>query len=356
MSISEYNYEAYFLDSHEGRLDAAAQKELMEFIARHPELKEEFESFESVSLNDLAEEIKFENKESLKRSAANISASNFDDTAIQYVEGTLNAILTNELMAFVKQNPKYENELALYRKTKLVADTSLVFENKELLKKRSRQRPVVWYYWSAAAAVAILIAAYFFVNNNRNQPATIAISNTLRVDTSHFIQPVHSPNNKETQKNIAQNQIATVSAARRISKHLISNRTITIGTNSVATLAEHGNIESDIVVQNNVAPVKKDSEVTTASNNISLSPVKDTSIHTNSNQELAPQFVSHNNNETKSRSVFAFAANTFNGIKRFLKRGVEVDRYYSKESDKVIAYQITLGDNRFTLPVRNNSY
>jgi len=356
MSISEYNYEAYFLDYHEGRMDVATQKELTEFLARHPELKEEFESFESVSLNELAEEITFENKESLKRSVANISASNFDDTAIQYIEETLNAILTNELMAFVKQNPKYENELDLYRKTKLVADTSIVFDNKKSLKKDSRTRPVIWYYWSAAASIAILIAAYFLFNNNSNQSATIVISNTARVDTPHAIQQVHSENNKETQAHVVQNQNAFVSVTKQIVRHSAPNRNSTLSTNSITTLTEHNNIKADIAVRNNATPVKKDSAISTASNNISSLPVKDTSIHINSNQEPAPQFVSHNNNEAKSKSVFAFASNTFKGIKRFLKRGVEVDRYYSKESDKVIAYQITLGDNRFTLPVRNNSY
>ena len=59
MNINLNNYEAYFLDYHEGSLSPALVKELMEFISQHPELKEEFETFEPVALTD-TENINFE--------------------------------------------------------------------------------------------------------------------------------------------------------------------------------------------------------------------------------------------------------------------------------------------------------
>ena len=78
MSISQYNYEAYFLDYYEGRLDAHTTKELMDFIARHPELKEEFESYEPVTLHT-KEEIKFDLKDSLKKPVTAVNTTNFDE-------------------------------------------------------------------------------------------------------------------------------------------------------------------------------------------------------------------------------------------------------------------------------------
>ena len=77
------------------------------------------------------------------------------------MEGVLPSALQTELKIFINQNPQYKKELELYSKTKLVPDTNIVFEDKDLLKK-GKKRSVVLFYWSAAASVAIIIGAYFF--------------------------------------------------------------------------------------------------------------------------------------------------------------------------------------------------
>ncbi len=62
----------------------------MEFISQHhTELKEEFETFEPVAIDRWPENINFDGKESLKKSATGITAANFDEYAVQFMEGVL---------------------------------------------------------------------------------------------------------------------------------------------------------------------------------------------------------------------------------------------------------------------------
>lgn len=136
MNINLTNYEAYFLDYHEGSLSLDLVKELMEFLSGHPELREEFESFEPITLKEI-EAITYNEKEALKKQSAGINPSNFDEYAIEYVEGTLPVALANELMVFISQNPHYKKELDLYVQTKLVPDSSLGFDNKLSLKEKA---------------------------------------------------------------------------------------------------------------------------------------------------------------------------------------------------------------------------
>ena len=48
--INEENYEAYFLDYHEGNLQPQDVAALFLFLENHPDLKKSFESFESFTI------------------------------------------------------------------------------------------------------------------------------------------------------------------------------------------------------------------------------------------------------------------------------------------------------------------
>ncbi|MGP8214986.1 MAG: hypothetical protein ACLQQ4_05435 [Bacteroidia bacterium] len=359
MNISQYNYEAYFLDYHEGRLDAQATKELMDFLALHPELMHEFESFEPVSLNDIDEGIKFENKASLKKSVTPVNASNFDEIAVQYIDGTLNPTLTAELLAFVKDNSKYEKELAAYRLTKLAPDTAIVFENKELLKRRTR-RPAAYYYWSAAASIALLVAAYFIINPGKeHNQHTLASSNT-KVDTSLVniknTQPVNNVINPPAIARESQNITAT--AKEKVGHISRRHAHSSITETPVANITKHDS--ANVAIQQKPFIPKRDTAASPASNNfVSVHPADTGKQNTIAQQQSPVQNITANPTPAKkeNKSVFAFASGAFKSIGRLFRHGgFEFNKYYSKDSDKVIAYQITLGDNRYTIPLRNSSY
>ena len=357
MSISQYNYEVYFLDYHEGRLDAQATQELMDFLAMHPELKQEFEGFEAVTLND-AEEIKFENKELLKRSVTPVNASNFDELAVEYMEGTLNPTLTKELLTFIKLNPKYQQDLETYKLTKLTPDTSIFFEDKESL-KRSGRRPAAYFYWSAAASVAILIAAYFIVNTNK-QPATIIAANNTKPDTIHnTVQNIQPATNSVTPQHIAQNNSNVIAPrnekATRITHHKLHT------PKQEEPVAINSNNKTENQVQHIQSTVKHDTVISPALDKYITVKTNDTAKNNVvAQQEPVQQNPPANFNPEKpeKKSVFTFASNTVKGIGKLFKHGgLEFHKYYSREdSSKVIAYQITLGDNRYTVAKKNSLY
>lgn len=139
MEITKKNYEAFFLDYHEGNLAPEQVAELLLFIEQHPELREEFESFENFSIDELPS-VSFENKSILKKE---ITAENRDEYFIRAIEQKLNATEQQLLDAFLNQHPQYISDLALFRKTKLQAGPSVVFEDKEVLKDISLQNDYV---------------------------------------------------------------------------------------------------------------------------------------------------------------------------------------------------------------------
>jgi hypothetical protein len=132
MKIDLHNYEAFFLDYHEGTLSPRQVAELMLFVEQHPHLKAELESFESISLNDFEDDTIFAGKDKLKKA---VTADNFEEMAIAFVEGTLPVEMQEGLLAFVEKNPSYKVQLELFRSTVLPAD-QITFEGKEKLKKK----------------------------------------------------------------------------------------------------------------------------------------------------------------------------------------------------------------------------
>ena len=87
MKINRNNYEIFFLDYHEGNLDAAKLEELLIFVENNPDLKEEFENFEEISI-PIDESIKFDLKKSLKKTSfintKNINEENYEKFFIAF--------------------------------------------------------------------------------------------------------------------------------------------------------------------------------------------------------------------------------------------------------------------------------
>jgi hypothetical protein len=129
MNINKNNYEAFFLDYYEGKLSPNEVAELLLFIEQHPEVKEEFESFENITLEDFS--IAFENKADLKKE---ITLTNKDEYFIKAVEGTITETEKELLHHFLKQHPQLFYEFELYKKTKLHPELELVFDEKDTIK------------------------------------------------------------------------------------------------------------------------------------------------------------------------------------------------------------------------------
>lgn len=156
--ITIHNYEAFLLDLSEGNLTAPDQLELEAFMAAHPEL---FTDMEGLSFAIAPPEpLIFSHKGTLKKTETDlVSAEQF----IGYIEHQLTPEESLSLEKSCMTNPALAVELKLYQHTIVQADHSVVFTDKERLKRKSR---IIWLNFSAAqfaaaASVVLLLTLYF---------------------------------------------------------------------------------------------------------------------------------------------------------------------------------------------------
>ncbi len=142
MIIDRHNCEAFFLDYHEGNLTPVQQGEVLLFLEENPDLKNTFEEYESISLEQ--ENILFPEKDVMKKKysaegiesllSSEITTDNCEQFFIAFVEGQLSSERISKLNSFLANNPNQQKEFELFKKAKL-SDEKISFEGKESLNK-----------------------------------------------------------------------------------------------------------------------------------------------------------------------------------------------------------------------------
>ncbi|MCB0738727.1 MAG: hypothetical protein KDC92_14530, partial [Bacteroidetes bacterium] len=136
MNLTLHNYEAWFLDYLEGNLSESQLAKFYAFLEQHPELKEELDiDLEEVTLQ--AESVEFIPKTDLHKELelGTITHKNIDFFLIAELEGELTQKQEKELTTFLAANKQYQKDQALYAKTKLSANETIVYPFKRELKK-----------------------------------------------------------------------------------------------------------------------------------------------------------------------------------------------------------------------------
>lgn len=164
MKISKNNYEAFFLDYHEGNLSDELKKEVEAFVDSNPDLREEFESFEVISLTE--KPVVFSGKEKLKRNA--INEFNYKTWFVAYEENDLNVVDRKQVEQFLAANPGYKSEFEILKQTKILPDYTIRFENKSSLKKGGAVIPM-WVRFAAAACLVIGLITYIMIRREPKQ-------------------------------------------------------------------------------------------------------------------------------------------------------------------------------------------
>jgi tellurite resistance protein len=193
MKINRNNYEVFFIDFYDGKLTDAQQLEMELFLERHPDLKMEFDEFESITVD--AAKISFSQKRALKKpeivEVAGIHEDNYEEAFIAWYENDLSADEKASLMSFIKANPHLDKEFQSH-KSLLIKKEDVVFEDKEALKKRG----YIGYYWyGVAAALLIFLAVSFFLDQKKPAPTPVrfemakiepaTISNAIKIHASN---------------------------------------------------------------------------------------------------------------------------------------------------------------------------
>ena len=164
MKINRNNYEQYFIDHLDGRLDASLIEEFNHFLDLNPDLKTELEDFENINVN-IDESFTFWEKDSLKKevilSTAHIDTHNFENYFIASIEGDLSLNEQQELDSFISLNPGLQSQFDLFEISKAIPDASIIFDNKKGLKKYPFLLLSNWYKPIGIAASIILLVGVF---------------------------------------------------------------------------------------------------------------------------------------------------------------------------------------------------
>lgn len=164
-AVSEGNILELLVAKSEGELSAHEEAAVDEYIARFPEYKPELALISRAKLSPDESEI-FEGKEKLKRGSVLISEGNFEQYLVSASEGLLNRDELKAFNAFVSANPKYRKTVAVYAATRLQPDLSIVYDDKESLKRKVAGGAVWWSVnirYAAAAVVVLILGIYLWM-------------------------------------------------------------------------------------------------------------------------------------------------------------------------------------------------
>lgn len=162
--INRENYEIWFLDYFEGNLSKETASILFEFLNEYPDLKEEFQEFEIISLKP--EEIKFNNKSGLKMNLKpeNIQGLNeFEILAISKIEQNISFEEEKKLESILRLSPDKRKENRAFQLVKFQPDLNVVFPEKSSLKRGSVIKFPSWAIY--ISGIAALFLSIIFIKN-----------------------------------------------------------------------------------------------------------------------------------------------------------------------------------------------
>ena len=173
------NYEAYFLDYMEGSLSAEEKHDLFVFLEKHPHLQEELD-LDISEMELMPTAVTFDAKESLKMDADHlmITEGTVDELMIAAVEDQLTTTQKSQLEDYVKAN-NLTKSYAYTQATKLKADLSIQFDEKESLKQKTGV--VISMTWvtrvasiAAVGAILVMIGLNWGDSKNNTLPVGLA--------------------------------------------------------------------------------------------------------------------------------------------------------------------------------------
>lgn len=183
LNINLNNYEIFFIDYFDGNLTAEQAAELFLFLENNPNLKEEFNSFNTISISELNTQEIFEDKFVLKV-LTTPSATSINEWLIAEIEGTLSEEQIKQLELFLVANPQFKKDRELYKQTILVADEQDEFAYKSSLKKVV-VKPLFSnkQFWYAVAAILLVLLVSIYIIPNSSSTKQFGSKNPTKIDT-----------------------------------------------------------------------------------------------------------------------------------------------------------------------------
>jgi len=168
MKISIDNYEIWFLDYLEGRLDQTQREVVDRFLQEHPDLADELEPYPAILLAD--NKLSFAGKPDLKKTLYD-EPEYFESMALASTEGDLSADESIQFENWLKSHSSQRYLVASLKRCKLQPDTMLGFPGKDRLKKRNRIK-ILWPMVATIAAIFLVAILLYHPETERSNKGT----------------------------------------------------------------------------------------------------------------------------------------------------------------------------------------
>jgi anti-sigma factor RsiW len=157
MNINRNNYESFFLLYVDNELSAQERNALELFVQENADLREELQMLKQTIVP--AEKVIFMGKNSLLKPEA-VSAV-LEEQLLLYIDKELDAKQSKEVELVLASDKSAATELQLLQQTKIVADTNIIFADKQLLYRKELARVIpfdpIAIGWRRLAVAAVFI-------------------------------------------------------------------------------------------------------------------------------------------------------------------------------------------------------
>ncbi len=185
-NINILNYENFWKDYLDGKLNEEGEAFLFDFLENNPELFDMLDEDKTVKLE--APHLIFPRKKDI------LAENQTDNLLISKIEDVISEENDKFISEKINSDEKIKRDFERYKNTKLKSDETIVFPDKNKLKK-SRTIPVYTYITAVAAVFLIVYVAGTFIFNQGN------IINVERVQYSEF-EVKHRQSTEDLQEKI----------------------------------------------------------------------------------------------------------------------------------------------------------
>lgn len=173
MMINRNNYETWFLDFAEGKLDAGSRELVIRFMEQNPDLARELQDYQEAGT--LASHLTCPSRENLKKEKYE-DEELFEAAAFDLTEGNMEEAEESLFRSWLANRPDHQRQVFLFETSKLIPDPGIQFPGRDALKKKSPGRAIMMSFL-AAAAMLILALVLFFPGKNTYQPVSLVSEN-----------------------------------------------------------------------------------------------------------------------------------------------------------------------------------
>jgi hypothetical protein len=261
MNIDRSNYEVWFIDWLDGNLNSSQIKELFSFLDLNPDLKADFNDLQGVCV--VSPENSYRYKNELKRSAEDISESQFEYLCAAYFEKDLSISQRTEIDEIIGSDSEKRRVFEQISKTHLAPVNINYKHKKQLLKLTSAQKIIRLSVLglSAAAVISLILTTYLSVpenlqDNKTNEAVLIMPDNNINKQSGEKIPESDGSSG---------NKLAEAAKLKAKETTMLFNQQVTI---SATDLAENKEVDKTVINSNETVVEKiKDIEFNMLSHN-----------------------------------------------------------------------------------------